>query len=287
MVLLVLPNLNQGGGIFLAGVGIGILLIFAGRAGFRHISMFGFTFQRPRDKSVKELEWDREDAVAERSADHRQVEDSFRRYAEAAVGMAAMVEAAGPADRSLTSWFDLVASAVATGLTAYPEDHFRVAIWADLGDPRGFHLLGSANHDRNDPRMRILSKEKTIGGHAWQAKAGEYLCGDVTKDRKFKARSATPRPYKAIFAIRVGEPSKPWGVMTIDAPRIDSFGQTELIIARRFAQLASAGAAIATARYSPLPSRTSAALPAGPASIVTIDAPAATHEAEEGPDGQP
>lgn len=280
------PNFDQGLGIFVAAIGIGILLMLARRGGFRNITFVGFNFQRPRDKSTKELEWDREDAIAERSADHRQVEDSFRRYAEAAVGMVAMVEAPGPADRSLTSWFDLVASAVATGLTAYPEDHFRVAIWADLGDPEGFHLLGSANHDRNDPQMRTLSKDKTIGGHAWRAKAGEYLCSDISKDRKFKARSATPRPYKAIFAIRVGEPSRPWGVMTIDAPRTDSFGQTELIIARRFAELASAGAAIATARYSPLPGRTPVALLGGSTSIVTIEASTAVGEAEEGPDGQ-
>jgi hypothetical protein len=165
-----------------------------------------------------------------------------------------MVEATGPADRSLGSWFDVLSAAVAAAITLRPEDHFRVAVWADLGDPAAFVLLGAANHNRNDRRMDVLSKDGTIGGRAWRSKAGEYLCVDILKDRKFKARSSLPRPYRSIFAIRVGENTPGWGVMTIDGPYVGSFGELELLVIRRFAKLASAGAAIATARYGPNPS---------------------------------
>src|SRR5690606_33746956 len=79
---------------------------------------------------------------------------------------------------------------------------------------------------------------------------GEYLCRDIKKDRRYKSRTGTPRPYQSVFAIRVGD-SPPWGVMTIDAPRVDGFADADLTIVRRFARLVSAGATVAVAKYSP------------------------------------
>ena len=196
--------------------------------------------------------------------------------------MVPMVEAGGPANQSLTAWFDVVAAAVAASLSTRARDHFRVAVWADLGDPETFRLLASANLDRNDPKMRLLSKMGTIGGVAWRAKAGEYLCADIKKDRKYKARSNTPRLYVAIFAIRVGEPAQPWGVMTVDAPRGDAFDATDLVIIRRFGKLISAGAAIAIARYSARPGLLSLPLTPAPRRIVVPDGVSmATTEHEE------
>ena len=264
-----LPTSDQGIGIFFAGVGIGILLILAGRAGWRHLSFFGLTFQRPREKTADEIERESEERKTITAVERRQMEVAFLRFSEAAVGIVPMVEATGPADRVLSAWFDVTAAAVAAGITLRPEDHYRVAIWADLGHPESFRLLGSANHNKNDPKMETLSKEGTIGGHAWRSKAGEYLCVDVTKDRRFKARSSLPRPYGSIFAIRVGEHGRAWGVMTIDAPRPAGFGQLELMVIRQFAKLVSAGAAVASVRYSPEPGRLTAGRAPGAARIVS------------------
>lgn len=244
-----LPSSDQGFGILLAGIGIGILLAFAGRAGWRHISVFGLTFNRPKEPTPEELRYEREQAQTAAAVERRQIETAFSRYSEAAVGMVAMVTASGPADESLGAWFDVTAAALAAGLTRVPEDHFRVAIWADLGDPDRFALLGSANHDKND--LQHLSKEGTIGGHAWRSKPGEYLCVNIAKDRKFKSRSKSRKPYQSVFAIRVGEAHQPWGVMTIDAPRASDFSTLNITHIRRFARLISAGASVAIARYGP------------------------------------
>jgi hypothetical protein len=263
----VLPTPEQGIGIFFACVGISVLLFFAGRVGWRNISLFGLNFNRPRDKTPDEIEAEREAQKVAAEGERRQLSTAFLRYSEAAVAMVPMVEATGPANASLGAWFDVAAAAIAAALTLYPEDHYRVAIWADLGDPEAFTILGSANHIRNDPQMRSLSKQNTIGGHAWRSRAGEYLCVDIAKDRKFKSRSKRAKPYKAIFAIRVGSGAQPWGVVTIDAPR-QSFGEQQLVIARRFARLVSAGASIAIARYGPGQGPSSGRGPAGPARIV-------------------
>lgn len=280
-----LPTSDQGLGILLAGVGLGVLLWLAGKGGFHVLSFFGFNFQRFRKKSAQEIADEataRQDAA---SGERRQLADAFLRYSEAAVGIVPMVEASGPANQSLGAWFDVVASALAAALVIFPEDHFRVGIWADLGDPAAFRILGSANLNRNDPKIQQLSKADTIGGHAWRSKQGEYLCVDIKKDRKYKARSSAPRPYTSIFAIRVGEQGRPWGVVTIDAPRPDCFGQQGLVIIRRFAKLISAGAAVAIVRYSPAPG--SMVLPRvaqGPARIVASSA-AGAGDHEESVDG--
>lgn len=280
------PTSDQGIGIFFAALGIGFLLWLAGRADFHNLSLFGLSFMRSRRKTKEELAWDHEAQQAAAGANRRQLEDGFRRYAEAAVAMVAMVEASGRVDEALTGWFDLASSDIAAALTVFPEDFFRVAIWADLGHPDHFVLLGAANHDRNDVKMQTLAKANTIGGHAWRAKAGEYLCVDISKDRKFKARSALPRPYTSIFAIRVGD--RPWGVMTIDAPRTECFGPTSLLLIRRFAKLISAGAAIASARYGPNPAAAAAGLPIATPRIVTIGPPTSGMEpGEDGADDQP
>jgi hypothetical protein len=246
----VFPTPEQGLGILLAAIGIAILLLLAGRGGWRNLSLFGLSFARPRDKTEKELEWDREDRRYAASLDRRQTETAFLRYSEAAVGMVAMVTTPSPANDSLRAWFDLVASAIATALVKQPEDHFRVGIWADLGEPDAFRLLGCCNLNRNEATLRQLSKEATIGGHAFRSKKGEYLSADVKKDRRYKSRSGQPKPYQSIFAIRVGD-ERPWGVMTIDAPRVNGFTAADLTIIRRFAKLVSAGATVAVAKYSP------------------------------------
>lgn len=266
----------------LACLGIGFLLWVGAHGGWRTISLFGLNFLRPREKTTEELQADREDQKSRAGARRRQLEVAFARYAEAAVGMVPMVEAVGPADRTLGAWFDVAAAGLAAALTVYPEDHYRVAIWADLGDPATFTLLGAANHNRLDAEMNHLSKADTIGGHAWASKkkAGEYLCSDVAKDRKFKSRSGRAKPYAAIFAIRIGEPSRSWGVMTIDAPR-NSFDDQALLIVRRFAQLISAGAAVAIARYSPAPGRPTQRDAPGPARIVTPSLPQLKEPADD------
>lgn len=262
-----LPNSDQGLGILFGAVGLGVLLYLAGKAGFLHLSFFGFNFQRSREKSEKELEWEREDQRSWAVTERREVDAAFERYAEAAVGMVPMVVQPGPADESVKRWFDLAAGAIDAAVTKHMGDHFRVAIWGDFGDPDSFRLIGCANHNRNDPKIERLSKQGTIGGHAWRSKSGEYLCSDISKDRKYKQRSPTPRPYKSIFAIRVGEATSPWGVLTIDAPRAEGFTALDLTIIRRFARLISAGATIAVVKYSPgaAPGRISAS---GPARIV-------------------
>jgi hypothetical protein len=247
----VLPTPDQGLGILLACLGIAALLHFGGRGGWRNISLFGLNFNRPRDKTPEELKADREDAAAAGRIAGAQLQEAFLRFSEAAVGMAAMVESTKPAHDSVSAWVDLVAMGLAASLPTKPGDHFRVAVWVDAGDPDTFRLLGSANHNRNDPKMQALAKVGTIAGHAWRSKPGEYLCVDITKDRKFKPRSSLPRPYTSIFAIRMGERGKGWGVVTIDAPRAECFGTNELVIVRRFAKLVSAGASIALAKYSP------------------------------------
>jgi hypothetical protein len=133
--------------------------------------------------------------------------------------------------------------------------------------------------------MRTLSKEKTIGAHAWRSKKGEYLCVDVTKDRKFVARSPMPRPYQSILAVRVGDATRAWGVVTIDAPRSECFGEASLLLVRRFAKLLTAGAAIAGARYGPTPGR-AVAVPqiVEPARIVASGAPESAPASEGGTD---
>ena len=278
-----LPTLDQGLGIFFAATGIGILLFLAGKVGFLAISFFGFSFQRAREKTPAELAYEREDRKAAAEVEHRQIDVAFVRYSEAAVGMGPMLEATGPANESLTAWFDVVAGALAAALTKFPEDHYRVAIWADLGDPASFRLLGSANHDLNATSMATLSKAGTIAGLAWRSKNGEYLCSDILKDKKYKARSGTSRPYRSILAVRLGRQS--WGVMTVDAPRTDGFGPTDLAIARRFALLVSAGAVVAAARYGPLPARQ---LPAPVGEQPRIVAPAGAGMGDqEVSDGQP
>lgn len=244
------PDTGQGLGILFAGIGIGIALALAGRFGWRHLSFFGLTFARPRDKTDKELEWDREDRRYAANLERRQTETAFQRYSEAAVGMVPMVVNPNPANQTLGAWFDLVAAAIAAGLAKLPEDHFRVAIWADLGDPEAFRLLGCCNLNRNEPSIQRLSKAGTLGGHAFRSKSGEYLCRDIKKDRRYKSRTGTPRPYLSVFAIRVGD-ARPWGVMTIDAPRTDGFADADLTIIRRFTRLVSAGATVAVAKYSP------------------------------------
>lgn len=245
-----LPSLEQGLALAAVAVAVAFLLWVAGKAGWVHISGYGLNFQRHRERTRQEMEWERQERQEKERADQRQLGVAFERYSEAAVGMVPMVIAQGPANEILAKWVDLVAGALDSALCRKVGDHFRVAVWADFGDAEAFKLLGSANHNRNDPRMERLSKDGTIAGHAWRSKAGEYLCADITKDRKYKARSRTPRPYKSIFAIRLGEPTH-WGVMTIDAPTVESIGTTELAIIRRFAKLVSAGAAIAVARYAP------------------------------------
>lgn len=99
--------------------------------------------------------------------------DGVQRYSEAAVGMVPMVINPNPANQTLIAWFDLVAAATAAGLAKLPEDHFRVAIWADLGDPDAFRLLGCCNLNRNEASLQQLSKEGTLGGHAYRSKSGE------------------------------------------------------------------------------------------------------------------
>ncbi|HEV8536030.1 MAG TPA: hypothetical protein VGR87_10000 [Candidatus Limnocylindria bacterium] len=245
-----LPNSDQGMGILLGAVGLGALLWLAGKAGWISLSFFGFNFQRPRARSHQELEWERQDRLERDRAENRQTEVAFVRYAEAAVGMVPMVSATGPANEILQAWFDVVAGALDAALTKRPDDHFRIAVWGDFGDPEAFALLGCANHNRNDLRIKRLSKQGTIGGHAWRSKAGEYLCADIAKDRRYKSRSGTPRPYKSIFAIRLGDGSS-WGVVTIDGSHADGFTVTDLSIIRRFARLVSAGATIAVAKYAP------------------------------------
>lgn len=246
-----LPNSDQGIGVFFGAIGVGVLLLLAGKAGFISISFFGFNFNRPRARTKEEIEWEREDQRAAAGAQRRLIDDAFLRYSEAAVGIVPMVQAAGPANVPLEKWFDVLASAIAAAVTVFPEDYFRVAIWVDLGDPDTFTLLGAANHDRNEPAIRKLSKDGTIAGIALKAKTGEYLCVDIKKDRRYKARTKSAKRYASIFAIRVGEPLHPWGVITVDAPRSSCFSETALLIIRRFAKLASAGAAIAVARYTP------------------------------------
>jgi hypothetical protein len=76
----VLPNSDQGIGIFFAGVGIGILLILAGRAGWRHISLFGLTFQRPKEPTPEEIEQERSDRRAVTALERRQMEVAFLRF---------------------------------------------------------------------------------------------------------------------------------------------------------------------------------------------------------------
>lgn len=254
------PTPEQGLGILLACGGLALLLAAAGKFGFRVLNLFGLSFQRPREKSPQELEWDREDARYGAALERRQAQVAFQRYAEAAVGMVPMVGATGPAHETLTAWFDVVADAIAASLVKQPEDHYRVGIYADLGDPDAFSLLGCCRLDRNNPRIERLSKEGTLAGHAFTSKAGEYLCADIKKDRRYKNRSGKPRPYQSVFAIRVGD-THAWGVMTIDAPRANGFSTADVVIIRRFAKLISAGAAIAVAKYSPgaLPIKSEAA----------------------------
>jgi hypothetical protein len=246
-----LPTPEQGLGILLAGLGISAVLYFGGKVGWRFINIFGLTFNRPRDKTPEEFAAEREDAKDASRVAGAQLQEAFLRYSEAAIGMVAMVDSPKRPHESVRAWVDLVAMELAACLPKRPGDHFRVAVWADVGDPEAFRLLGSANHNTNDPKMERLSKDGTIGGYAFKSKAGEYLCADITKDRKFKPRSAMPRPYSAIFAARLGERGRAWGVVTIDAPVLGAFGPHELTFVRRFAKLISAGASIALAKYAP------------------------------------
>lgn len=282
------PTTDQGLGILLATLGIGVLLWLAAKAGFFSLSFFGLSFHRSREKTQKELEWDREDERQWAVLERRQVEAAFVRYGEAAVGLAAMVNAPGPGHEALTKWFDLVAGAIDAAVTKHMGDNFRVAVWADFGDADAFRLIGCANHDTNDPKMHRLSKTGTIGGLAWRAKSGEYLCADISKDKKFKARSPAPRPYKSLFAIRVGDAKAPWGVLTIDAPRADGFTAMDLSIIRRFARLVSTGAVVALAKYSPGSAPGVTPAPRGPARIVQqAQQGQARLTTEEMPDDQP
>ena len=90
------PTPEQGLGILLACIGIGILLVAAGKFGFRVLNLFGLSFHRPRDKTPQELEWDREDARYGAQLVRRQQQVAFERYSDAAVGMVAMVMALRP-----------------------------------------------------------------------------------------------------------------------------------------------------------------------------------------------
>ena len=242
----------------------------------------GFAFRRPRRKTQQELDFERQDRLERERGDQRQIEVAFERYSEASVGIVAMVTATGPSEQVLARWFDLAAGALDAALCRTSGDHFRVAIWADAGDATEFRLAGAAKHNRNDSAIQRLSKQNTIAGHAWKSKAGEYLCGDISKDRKYKARSGTPRPYKSIFAIRLGEAAAPWGVMTIDVPAINRVSTNDLVVIRRFAKLISAAATIAVTKYTPT---TMSPLPLSIREVMALPTPGPVLKEE--PDAQP
>jgi hypothetical protein len=204
-------------------------------------------FAQPNDL-LAQAKADAKEAQAQRDS----LALALRQYSDVAQALPALFEAtASEVERSARDWFDELATRLANCLKSGGGQLFRAAIWLnDANVPDEFVSVGvthgafKVGHGKTDG----LAKKRTIGGIAFRNKDGVCYCEDTKTDSRYISKTAKPK-YRSIYALALGG-SPRWGVMTIDAVRPNSFGESEIEIVEVFAGLASVGASIWYAKVS-------------------------------------
>lgn len=159
-------------------------------------------------------------------------------------GLNALVEAPDTdLERRGQIWLDFVCEGVASVLAAGTHHRYRVAIWTDdESDPEFLKGLAYHGFDRNDPKYEKLPRSTTLAG--WAVSNGrEHYAPDVATCELFRPRTHRPT-YKSMVASPLGPESKPWAVITVDAPELNGLDEPRLQLVRRFGVLATVGAGI-------------------------------------------
>jgi hypothetical protein len=224
---------------------VGVLLLILGKAGWVELhGPLGFFARRhvvdPSDPLIP----------------LRAAKLDLEQYGEVTGALESLVRAGqDEVEKVARDWFTMLATRLATRLKEEKDQHYRVAIWLDDPNyPDYFIGIGHGLFDQNDRDMGTLERAPfTIGGIAFESANMTYYCRDRRTDPNFKPRKSIPPSFESVFGLALGTPTDRWGVMTVDARKVNGFPDDTQWLIRRFGELSSLGAIVWATRAATVP----------------------------------
>lgn len=169
---------------------------------------------------------------------------ALEQYGEVAVALEVLINAdAASIEAAAREWFTTLATRLGNLLREQGDHLYRVAIWLDdPTDATHFIAVGHGMFHKNDRNMDRLERQYTIGGLAFTSRTRDYYCRDTRTDPMYKPRDTVPPSYRSVYAIALGSPTDPWGVMTVDAKQANGFPDDARWLIQLFGELATLGA---------------------------------------------